>query len=768
MATKNSKHTITEIDRQIDRVIDGSVVTENTMHEVTDDDTKPVTGKALKNYVAKEVKEGDERPVSGAAVFGEIELAKNPVELGKFNYSHRVLGQWQQGSLLSGDETPNSARVRTAFLSWKGVVTLPEGFIIRLVAYYDTELNFIESVQINASSAVVGRNECVYRVIAQRYDANANVLPEEMYPQDECDSVVLINKMLGAGNQSPIPIDVIIGKKGAAIGGNGDEYSAKNYGITAPIHLAAGETIVYTLYAGEVSEIAIPRDEGYDVINYAPADGNYWHTGIYTAPCDMDVVLCGLISRLEFAIVATVYPPSAVPVDVEPQRGSNRGIASSYAHHLSKVLSTQMGVDSRTKYQSKSGYVLVSSEAVVSSTEYSVTEPISVSRGDVIKWRAACYTDTAALAFSTDKDSDIWTPKVVGLRNTESNLYSYEMEEDGYIRLSYNNAMPFEMIIERGNRLSLNGGIRLSNTLRGRRYSAMRDFGTQPAANGSDGAFMNIADDYNTLINEVYEPLRNANPNYISRYSAGRDATDTYEQWVYTFEPKFYEQSILLVAGVHANEEDAIAGLARIMQMITDEYERDDDLTYIRQNVKITVVPVVNVWGYSQSPKMRTNANEESIQQWNAEIPPVEVSNMKTIFERLKDELAFAADLHTTTNNSYGDFYCVINKSAANNRTLYRTHAWLTETYGQNKNVDEQLIGYLKSNVVLSYYLANELGIPSATLELSDYHWDSKKGTSKVQTMAITMWLNYIIQQINDNYLPIELIPEKSYKIVKG
>lgn len=71
------KHTGATIDAQIGRVVDGSVVTDNTLHEITSDDTKPVTGAAVeKGILARTdslVMKGSRNPVSGEAVAKELE-----------------------------------------------------------------------------------------------------------------------------------------------------------------------------------------------------------------------------------------------------------------------------------------------------------------------------------------------------------------------------------------------------------------------------------------------------------------------------------------------------------------------------------------------------------------------------------------------------------------------------------------------------------------------------------------------------------------------
>lgn len=81
------KHSGGTIDRQIDRVIDGSVVTENTMHEVTDDDTKPVTGAAIR----KEIKAFPSKSVEVVGK-GELEVVRefydvSPNSIYRFHFS---------------------------------------------------------------------------------------------------------------------------------------------------------------------------------------------------------------------------------------------------------------------------------------------------------------------------------------------------------------------------------------------------------------------------------------------------------------------------------------------------------------------------------------------------------------------------------------------------------------------------------------------------------------------------------------------------------
>jgi hypothetical protein len=301
------------------------------------------------------------------------------------------------------------------------------------------------------------------------------------------------------------------------------------------------------------------------------------------------------------------------------------------------------------------------------------------------------------------------------------------------------------------------------------RVSNCKSFGTQPAADGTTGSFCNIkSGTYSDLLTAVYEPLRAQFPNYIKRVNIGKDASGTIDMYAYTFEPRYYQEHIYLQAGIHGIEVDAVACLARIMYLIATADGTDNDLMFLRQQVKFTIVPCVNVWGISQSPKVNNNSNDAQLQQWSVASPPTEISNIKTYIQdaNILPELSYMLDMHTTTSDNYYDFYGNIQKYARNVRTIFRTNAWLCEQYAlDGRTVDDQYLGwYEPTNMNLfrqHYYYFDD--VQTATLELSDNHWGTKS-SSPVITMGVTMWLNYIIQMANDFYKPLFDIPEADYR----
>ena len=234
-----------------------------------------------------------------------------------------------------------------------------------------------------------------------------------------------------------------------------------------------------------------------------------------------------------------------------------------------------------------------------------------------------------------------------------------------------------------------------------KRHSAMKFFGNQRSADGGKNSFCDIQEDYNDFIKNVYEPLREKDPNYIKREIIGKDSSNQYNIYAYTFEPRYFQQHILLVSGIHADEEDAVASLGKIMQIITEESGMDGDILYMRQNVKISVIPVANPWGFSQKPKKRNNVSGYTLQSFDKKKNIKEVDYIKKYINRIKSDLSFMVDMHTTTNDSYLDFYGVIHKNCPNVRTLFRVNSWLCTRYNFRSNIDININRYLSTRLDL-------------------------------------------------------------------
>jgi hypothetical protein len=308
------------------------------------------------------------------------------------------------------------------------------------------------------------------------------------------------------------------------------------------------------------------------------------------------------------------------------------------------------------------------------------------------------------------------------------------------------------------------------------RYSLMKNFGSQPAAYGSSDSFCDVLySGYIDLISTVYEPLRTLYPNYITRTNIGKDASGTIDMYVYDFQPKYYQQHIYLQAGIHAVEPTAIASLARIMQLISNAYDgNDDDLKFMRENIRFTVVPCVNVWGFSENPKNNQNSVGQNMQAWGDINTPQELQNIKDyIFNNnLLKEFSFMMDMHTTTNNTYSNFYGALQRHSKNARTIFRVNSWLYNNFIPSRGVvhnEGKDLGYRETspNIFRMYWYKK--GVQTFTAEFTDYIWDGEwLATSPVMSVAVSMYLNYLIQMMNDFYISMYDVPNSDYHQTTG
>ncbi|WP_158233707.1 M14 family metallopeptidase [Sporosarcina sp. P21c] len=124
-------------------------------------------------------------------------------------------------------------------------------------------------------------------------------------------------------------------------------------------------------------------------------------------------------------------------------------------------------------------------------------------------------------------------------------------------------------------------------------------------------AFQHTAENY---LNDLFEPLRAANPNYITRKNLGKDQSGLYDVWRYDWTPEKYEKTIIVTAGLHGSEIQGVLSLYLFMKEVCENWKNDAQLAYIRNKVRVISIPMVNPWGLSQLPtKKRENSNGVNI-----------------------------------------------------------------------------------------------------------------------------------------------------------
>ena len=95
----------------------------------------------------------------------------------------------------------------------------------------------------------------------------------------------------------------------------------------------------------------------------------------------------------------------------------------------------------------------------------------------------------------------------------------------------------------------------------------------------------------------------------VTKKSLGKDQSGVYELYEYDFCPSNWERMILLSSGMHTYEVSAILGLGYFISAMMDNHVSDTFLDYLYRKVRIKIIPIVNPWGYSQSPKKYGNVN---------------------------------------------------------------------------------------------------------------------------------------------------------------
>lgn len=172
-----------------------------------------------------------------------------------------------------------------------------------------------------------------------------------------------------------------------------------------------------------------------------------------------------------------------------------------------------------------------------------------------------------------------------------------------------------------------------------------------------------------TVLNKYYEPLRTEFPANITRNILGKDASGLYDVYEYIFKPDNYEQTIFITAGMHTTEMVTPFALGILLNEIYRNPNKHEGLAYLRNKVKIVVIPVVNVWGANQNPKTvpthyvnsnAVNPSRNFPERWeqivedgpynkkgSSPASEAETQHIMTVMHREKDELAFYLDLHT-------------------------------------------------------------------------------------------------------------------------
>lgn len=254
--------------------------------------------------------------------------------------------------------------------------------------------------------------------------------------------------------------------------------------------------------------------------------------------------------------------------------------------------------------------------------------------------------------------------------------------------------------------------------------------------------------DSDTFVKKFYSRYLGRNKGvFCTKELLGKDESNTYDIWQYSFEPISREcsKTILLSGGMHPYELPASFGLARWIQ----EYMTSDDeaFKYLRENVRVVVIPVINVWGFNQTPKTygncngvnpnrnfddwnnvwesfpvySSNPNDDNYNEWNVKgSTPFSESETNIIKEWLYkyQDAEFWIDCHTGLNCEYGDVWCLYSKSNPLKGKIRKAIDALKTHISQIYNVDaKEYVQIDLASFAKGYFGTDVVGIPTMVIE---------------------------------------------------
>lgn len=165
----------------------------------------------------------------------------------------------------------------------------------------------------------------------------------------------------------------------------------------------------------------------------------------------------------------------------------------------------------------------------------------------------------------------------------------------------------------------------------------------------------------------IYDELVTLYPDYVNKSEIGKDSAGN-SIYQYTFAHKLppYGKSVangdsydityggwetdprpveLIISGVHGDEKGAVWGLALLMKDLCNATS-EDAMSFVKNNVVVKVIPIVNVWGFDANTRLNyngVNLNRDYVSATQAETMVV-----KKFYSENYDNAICIYDYHNT------------------------------------------------------------------------------------------------------------------------
>lgn len=240
---------------------------------------------------------------------------------------------------------------------------------------------------------------------------------------------------------------------------------------------------------------------------------------------------------------------------------------------------------------------------------------------------------------------------------------------------------------------------------------------------------------------------------YVTKQVIGRDESDTYNVYKYTFEPENYNKTLLVTACIHGNETTGFFSMTHILDMLVNHWEKYPQLTYLRKNVRLIFVPMVNPWGFAHQERENVHnvdLNRNFDYNWKAgkSLDPskpnykgtapfseAEAQNMKNLLQSI-DNLTAHLDLHDiiSVKNDYCLFYPRWANQENNN---------MTNLINSLKNKGDYVVWGSSTLSSFSNWVAIKMKVTSYLSELNEGRLGERK--SAVEMKRSTRWIGNVV-----------------------
>ena len=533
-----------------------------------------------------------------------------------------------------------------------------------------------------------------------------------------------------------------------------------------------------------------------------------------------------------------------------------------------QLLQKKMDIDKHTLELLSPLPYYINDNGVAVSTKLSPTSnstyELPVKKGTVIKFTAYNYSDTAIISFSANQVEvgDKIDNYIVGnYPKVEKKAY-IQASQDGYIYVTIYKGVGFTKLVVYNNTLELVEKVinSINNPNIDRRLVEFQSV---------DNAIAMSSMTANDVIETIYEPLRAKYPEYITRKSLGKDASNTYDIWCYEFNNNvddwfchkegFYgclklpnvggypsnkvavkksvydnfvadkdynnvyinsrsvnylpvkitdikevtidgvdgyeftceeniavithatygdgvlfmftkkletqDQEVVIVSGTHGDEVAGYMGTALALQYLAENYKDNLSLKYIHDHVKLSVIPILNVWGANQNPRVRTNSLNVNLNRYQTPYTQ-EQQVLIDYIDGKKDKISVFADFHTSELwNNYGMVYTIVPYPSLLYPLIASTSNWLCKHWFPNLVPCNWNVGSnLGTNIITaSDYMRQTYNMDSATIEFCGLDIIAFKGCQRwdatYMKMCVENYLNYLIalccSQLKNNNIAI-------------